>query len=170
MAIAPGDRWILFYPHPPFLGVFSLGLHPYGKLGLLYSHGLYFLLIVIVVAIFFMFMLWTRWDGSRVPAPVARVSYKGFWWFSCCTGPCIYLLYHIVARRKLFKSSFRVCVSFVRPGTMPAASGTACTNKPFSRINALDLLLAGTPGWKLSGKWPTRPLWMPWLTGWASFE
>lgn len=39
-----------------FLGVFSLGLHPYGKLGLLYSHSLYFLLIVIVVAIFFMFI------------------------------------------------------------------------------------------------------------------
>jgi len=61
--------------------------------------------------------------------------------------PCIYPPCHLVASRKLFKSSFPVCVSFVRPGTMPAASGTACTNKPFSRINALeDLLLAGTPG------------------------
>jgi len=72
---------------------------------------------------------------------------------SCCTGPCIYLLCYVAASRKLFRSSFRACLSFVRPSTIPAASGTVYTNKPFRRINTLDpLLRGGTPGGKLSGK------------------
>jgi len=60
---------------------FLLELLPYGEYELLYA--LYFLLVFIVVAFFSCSLLVASYYeqgemGSRVPAPVAPVSHKGF--------------------------------------------------------------------------------------------